>query len=256
MVHFLFGFDDPRSNPRKKATLDSMDPTHYMIEAQKEASRYGLFYQVLQPDEDAMAFEYQKKLNPSSYILRIDYVFRVWHSEQKKEFLYYYASEQVRGMPRAETIPGKETQHRSTFLIHPKPNIQAEGYDYKGNPINIRVLSTEWVFEQEWDPKVLDSILANPDNKFSGTKFYVGTAPLDTSRPHPSPKFQVKNYEDFKQGNIFDLMEMAQSRTEFTNLAEFQETKEAQKKARADLTVKTSSKRPSSPTREGGGGSP
>lgn len=249
MVHFLFGFENPKDNPRKAEILDYFEHTDYMKKAQEEASIFpGLYYQVLQTDEDEMAFEHQRMLNPSTYILRIERVFRVWHSTQKKEFFYWYVSRQVRGMSPSEKQPAMEFEHQGFKGIHPKPICSVGGYDYRQRPINVRVKGTEWVFEEEWNPTRLMDILADSDNKFGNTTFWVAEAPLDTSREAPSPKYQVKNIEDFKQGNIFDLMEMAQSRTEFTNLEEFQETKAAQKRAKADLVVKKVNRRVDSTT--------
>lgn len=239
MVHYLFGFDNPRDNPRLAEILDYFEPTTRMILSQKECDAYrGMYYQIQETDKEEMAFEQQRKLNPSSYILRIERVFRVYHQTLKKEFVYYYARRQVRGISPNETIPANEFEDQRFFGIHPKPLVKVEGFDYRGNPVNVRVSGTEWQFEWEWSAEKLDEILNDKDNKFDGTTYWVAQAPSDTSRESPSPKYRVKSITDFKQGNIFDLMEMAQSRTEFSSLEEFKETKEAQKKAQADLVVK------------------
>lgn len=238
MVLTYFGFDDPRDNPRKKHLLEFFEPTEYMKLSQAEGEPFGLFYQIHPTDEQEMAFEYQRKLNPSSYILRIERVFRVWHPVLKKEFLYYYASKQVKSPPPSEIMPGIEHPHQSYYGFHPKPIIKAEGYDYRGKPVNVRVANTEWVFDIPWDPETFETLIKNPDNKFSNLTMWVSEAPLETSRQAPNKKWQVKSKEDFKTGDIFDLIEMGQSTTEFTNLREFQETKDAQKRHKADLTNK------------------
>jgi len=238
MVLVYFAVDDPRDNPRKKDLLDFFEPTEYMKLAEAEGVKFGLHYQVHPTDEQEMAFNYQKAINPKSYILRIERVFRVWHPGLKKEFLYYYASKQVQSPPPSEVMPGIEHKHQGFYGFHPKPLIKPEGYDYRGRPVNVRVESTVWEFDIPWDPETLKEIINHADNKFSNLAMFVGETPMDTSRQAPNKKWQVKSMEDFMTGNIFDLIEMGQSRTEFTNLKEFQETKEAQKKHKADLVNK------------------
>lgn len=230
-VSVYFGFDDPQNDPVMKARLELFEPTVFMLRSNEEAKKWDLFYQPQPSDFNEMEFNYQKELNPSSYILRILEVFRVYdRNNPKKESLYYTAAKQVRSPPPNEKMPGKEHTFQGYFGWHVKPNVVVEGFTYRGKPVNPRVESTEWVFDIAWSKSELDKLINDSDNKTSDTMFYVAEAPLTTGRQTPNPMFRVVSKNDFMDGDIHDLIEMGKSRTTFKDLGEYQETKVAQKR--------------------------
>lgn len=224
-THNAYRFADPRREDAAKMQLFSMFPeTEFVKKSQEEGNKWGLYYWPQPADENEMAFEYQRRLNPSTYGIKLEGVYRLFHKKDNKEYLYWFAQRFCRSPPPAETLPGKEHNVSNYYGMHFRPVVQVEGYDYYQKPVNPKLISIELVYEQEWSQEAYKKLINSKDVKFKGHKMYVGLASPNANRLGAIQSYTIKSEEDFLKESWKDLWEFGASR--FDSMEEFKRTKE------------------------------
>lgn len=226
----VYRFDDPTEDPRLKQFFASFGINISMQKSIEEGKPWGLFYWPQRSDKEEMVFEYHRRMNPSTYIVNIHQIFRVFDQRDKKEYLYWYGTKQVRTPAPAETIPGREFICSNYFDRHCKPVVDFDGTDYYGKPVNVRLKDTEIAYDIPWSQDAFKGLVNDPAVKFSNYELCVGIAATSYTKGPPSPMYQIKEVKDFLEADFDELLDFGKNN--FDSIEQYRITKDLQAKER------------------------
>lgn len=205
---------DAKAKDRAK-DLQSLDSERIKLERQ-EAKEAGVTYPDSFYNEKERTFEYYRRLNPKSYRIAIDIVWRVLDERDGQEYIMYHA---YRYCDQEITSPdGKKVTRPweidGYYGFHHKPITKPLEFNPDGSISKLDVVRVDKVYDIPWSKKTFDKLIDDPVNKNKTWQFYLGIASTDKSRDVPveGTTQQVLNREDFSSYDFEKTMKLAKSK--------------------------------------------
>ena len=176
----------------------------------------GLVYPDTFYNEKERTFEYYRRLNPSSYRIAIDIVWRVLDERDGQEFIMYHAyryCDQRVTSPDGKTVT-KPWNIDGYYGFYHTPITQPLEFNPDGSVAKMDVIRVDKVYTIPWSKENFDNLIDDPINKNKTWQFYLGIVSTDQSRDVPieGTTQQILNREDFSSYDFETTMQLGRSK--------------------------------------------
>lgn len=199
----------------KASELMSQDTERIKLERQAAADA-GVSYPDTFYNEKERTFEYYRRLNPKSYRIAIDIIWRVLDERDGKEYIEYHA---YRYCDQEITSPDGKRITRPWSIdgyygFYHRPVTAPLEFNPDGSVAKMDILRVEKVYTIPWSKEEFMRLVDDPLNKNKTWIFYLGIASTDASRDVPleGSTQQILNIEDFVDNDFDMLMKLGKSK--------------------------------------------